>query len=117
MGDGPCSNYGPNAHCQFVLQICRLIPNYVIILARIEMNIVKDIASASEYNGNTESVSKSCLVIDATTRSVITMREVGNYEASPTNFGDDLVINFVYVLRLVNPHRLEPRPDNGRSKP
>ena len=91
------SDYGQDAVLQLFPKIDRATPNDVVVVVRVEVQSSHGILMAREDHWDSDSMCKSSLVIDATSRTVLALGEVRDQESGSSNLGNDLVIDSVDV--------------------
>ena len=100
----PFPYYGSNARPQAPPQVTQLFgsPSDVVVLTRVEMELVDDILSATEYDRNVVTVGEARFVVHAPSCSGLTVCEVRNDEPGSPEFGDDLVVYLVDMLLAID---------------
>ena len=100
----PFPDYGGDARPQAPPKITQFlwVPGDVVVLARVEVDLVDDILSATEYDRNVMTVGEPRFVVHASSCPGFTVREVRNDEPGSPKFGDDLVVYLVDMLLAID---------------
>ncbi len=111
------SNHRPNRRAdsirELLAQVCRLIPNDVVILARVEMHVLEIVLMAAPDNWQAERHCETRLKLDA----LPLHRYVGDNEPGAADFGHDPVANLLIVMNSVDAKWLVPGLANRQLYP
>ena len=70
----------------------------MVILSGIKVEFILQIFPAGIKDLQTKTIGKARFVVHAPTNTfLLTMREISHYEAGPTNFGQNFIVNLVHV--------------------
>ncbi|KKZ14326.1 MAG: hypothetical protein TQ37_01410 [Candidatus Synechococcus spongiarum 15L] len=93
-----------NAVCEIFLQFLKILifPYDAIVLANIKMNVLKTVFMTCKNYRNTETMGKSCFIVDAATCPFFILSKVCYHKSGSTYLSNDFIINFVDMVFLIN---------------
>lgn len=94
-----------NAVRQPFPQFLRFLPNNVIVLARVEVDFLQYVLSATKYHGDVKPMREACFVIDAPASPIVSVCEVRDDKMGSPDFRDDLIVYLVCMLFPIDSDR------------